>query len=315
MRQHSDNPGGNRLPEGIGEECLISTIQSSGYPLQGVVASKLDGLFVVTEEWGYIDRDSKQHRSLDVVAYKQLEANETDAVKPCLALLVECKRSKHPYIFFKDVIERRLLHFPATCGLHNNRITIYEESKKRSQFVPAARLLGIDKLPFTEGGPPKCSAFSKAIPRGKKVELSGDDPFNSLVLPLTRALDHAVGVFQGNVDPKRPYPTLLLCVSVIDAPMILVDSPTSASELTLCPWVRIVRQEANANSSSRDRYQYYAIDVVHIDFFEEFLHENLLPFADTFCERARQRQEVLLDGGVVDSLDDWEWDTIRPRTK
>ena len=96
--------------------------------------------------------------------------------------------------------------------------------------------------------------------------------------------------------------------------MILVDSPEKASDPILCPWVRVVRQEANADPRSWTRLRYYAVDAVHIDFFEDFLHKYLLPFADTFSDRVKRLEEILFEDGVVDSLDKWEWNQIRPKS-
>lgn len=228
-------------------------------------------------------------------------------------MLIECKRSQHPYIFFKNVTERPILHFPAISGLRNKNASIYEQSMKRSQDVLGAAVLGIDKVPFVDPGPPKCSAFSKGVPSGKKIELSGSDPFNTLILPLVKALDHALELYRAIEGPTTLYPTLLFCISVIDAPMILRDSPDKVSDPILCPWVRVVRHEANPDPRSWMRFRYYAVDAVHIDFFEEFLHKNLLPYAKTFASRARQLESVLFKGGVVDSLDSWEWSQIRPK--
>jgi hypothetical protein len=73
----------------------------SGYPLQAVVAEKLmDAGFKVVEEWGFIDKDTKEQRSLDILAFKKLR-NDKDTVIPSLTLLIECKRTIHPFVFFK----------------------------------------------------------------------------------------------------------------------------------------------------------------------------------------------------------------------
>ena len=49
MRINSGNPNRNQLPAGIDETELIKAIESSGYPLQGIVASKLKDYFGVTK--------------------------------------------------------------------------------------------------------------------------------------------------------------------------------------------------------------------------------------------------------------------------
>jgi hypothetical protein len=313
MKQDPSNPARNCLPKSIAKEDLVAGIETSGYPLQGIVASKLIKTFVVSEEWGYIDRDSKEHRSLDLFAYKSLDAEGTGSVRPDLVLLIECKRSQHPYIFFKNVTERPIPRFPMVAGLIRGVVPIHELSKNRMREVRGAEVLGVDKIPFVEPGPPKCSAFSRGVPSGKKVDLSGSDPFNSVVLPLVKALDHAAELNRVGDRPNTLRPTLMLCVNVIDAPMVLVENPCTASDPILSPWVRIVRQEANTNSDRWVPFKFYAIDAVHIDFFDEFLDKHLLPFATTFADRSRRFGSMFFNGGVVDSLDTMTWDQIRPK--
>ena len=87
----------------------------SGYPLQGIVAEKMEFAgFKVTEEWGYIDNDTREHRSLDLFASRGLESNAAAKVIPRLDLLIECKRTIHPYVFSKRFLKslRRPIRLP-----------------------------------------------------------------------------------------------------------------------------------------------------------------------------------------------------------
>ena len=173
MRSDPRNPAANIFPPGIDEKEFIAAVEASGYPLQGVVASKLLPVFSVAEEWGYIDDASKEHRSLDVFAYKQLSENEN--TNPALMLLIECKRSRHPYVFFKRVIVRAAQRFPYIAGIPGRSVNIMEAGSARGVSIWPAHAMGIDALPFVAEGPPTCASFSKAIPSGRKVELSGSD--------------------------------------------------------------------------------------------------------------------------------------------
>lgn len=202
------------------------------------MASKLDGYFSVTEEWGYIDRDSKDHRTLDIFAHKRLHEDNDAPIQPNLVLLIECKRSSHPYVFFENVIERSMPGFPFVSGLPRNRVS---------------------------------------------------------------------------ERPIRIFPTLTFCVSVLDAPMVLIESPKSASTPILIPWTRITKLEANPDPRSLLRYRFYAIDAVHIDHFNEVLHDHILPFAVKFSERTVRLGNVLLNGGLASDLNNWGWDQIQEK--
>lgn len=314
MRTDGTNPASNQLPAGLNESSLLEAIESSGYPLQGLVAQTLTPDFGVTEEWGYIDRDTQEHRALDIFAFKELPGDSP--AKPKLVLLIECKRSRHPYIFFKSVPDRPIPYFPKIAGLPYGKVSVYEAGTKRLTEIHGAHALGLETLEFVKPGPPRCAAFTKAVPKGSKVDLSGTEPFNSLVLPLTKAFDHATTLYKENGAPNWLTPTLVLCVSVVDAPMLMVDDPRRPTNPVLLPWVRIVRQEANPNDRNRswDRswYRYYSIDTVHADFFAEYISRHALPFAQTYAKRATEKAEVLLRGGEVDSLKEWDWQQVRP---
>jgi hypothetical protein len=298
MRQESGNPASNALPSSVDETELLRAIESSGYPLQGIVADKLKSLFGVTEEWGYIDRDTKEHRSLDILAHKRL-AKDTDCViQPCLVLLTECKTSVHPFVFFKSVTDRAIPGFPAVAGLKRGIVEIRESKRGRISEVKGAHALGLHRLSFIQNGPPRCSVFSRAVLSGKKVEMSGTELFNSLVLPLVKALDHAYCLYRDRQQPTHLSPNLLLSIGVLDAPMILVESPHLASDPILTPWVRVVRQESVEDPNSLQRFRYYGIEIVHIDYFDEFLSEHLIPFAEEFSRRSVEKAEILLHGGT-----------------
>ncbi len=94
------NPSQNALSPGLSLEKVTDAVRRSGYMLQTLVASELQKTFIVTEEWGYPDRNSQEHRTLDIFAYKQIAQENRNGVvvTPCLALLVECKRSRLPYM-------------------------------------------------------------------------------------------------------------------------------------------------------------------------------------------------------------------------
>ena len=317
MREASLNPAKNHLPSSIDEQSLIGAVEMSGYPLQGVVAGKLDKIFGVTEEWGYIDRDTQEHRSLDVFAFKNLSDDRGVKVQPSLALLIECKRTIHPYVFFKRVTDRPLRDFPHVAGLPANRVDLRESSKKRSSYVSPDLILGLNESSFVRSDVPKCASFSKAVPSGKRVDLSGEDPFNKIVLPLVKALDHAAHFYSAaSMHPPIVYPTLLLCLCVLDAPMLLIESPDQAKDPILTPWVRVVRQEAASASPiplSKPGTRFYTVDVVHIDLLDEVVNGHVLPFAEEFSKRAVQLDTVLIEGGEVADLDNWTWKEVKPK--
>jgi hypothetical protein len=311
MDESVDNPPENRLPPGVPEASLTDAIALSGYPLQGIVAEKLVDKFNIAEEWGYVDRDSGEHRSLDLYAHRALSVH--GQIQPRLVLLLECKRSIHPYVFFKNVVERQIPTFPKIMGLKQISRQLFEDGTQRSRDVDPRTLLGLAELSFVYPGPPHCSAFSVAHLNGKKVALSGSDPFNSLILPLVKATDHVLSKGHASASATILYPTLVMSISVVDAPLVLVSSPTEPRKATLAPWVRVPRHEVHADRGNIDHF-HYVVDVVHIAHFDKFISDHLTPFMEEFSARAQTQSEILMKGGSVGHLDKFNWKEIKPRS-
>jgi hypothetical protein len=83
----------------------------------------------VQEEWVYLDRDSKELRALDIHARVDLyDVTRTQPrIRPQLDLLVECKQSELPFVFFLSPEKLSHLEFPAVAGLFHQAIEISTE--------------------------------------------------------------------------------------------------------------------------------------------------------------------------------------------
>jgi hypothetical protein len=171
----------------------------------------------------------------------------------------------------------------------HNAVTIHESSGKRLSEISGVAVLGLAELPFVHPGLPHRSAFTMAISQGDKVTVSGTDPFNAVILPLVKAMDHATSLYKAESNL----------------------SPREASTPALMPWVRVRRQEAQPDRD-RIKYMHYAVDLIHVDFFDEFIADHLTPFADEFVSRVKKQSTILFKSGTVANLDNWHWDKIKP---
>lgn len=108
---------------------------------------------------------------------------------------------------------------------------------------------------------------------------------------------------------------MLLCVAVLDAPMVLIEDPETASDPVLCPWVRFERREATPGQHSWTKTRFYGIDVVHADFLDTYVSKHLIPYVTLFEERLISHGPLLNGRGAIDTVDGYEWArlTIRPR--
>ena len=143
MDQHKDNPLANQLPKGVEEDKLLDAVRTSGYPLQSVVARELSSHFTVVEEWGYKDKTENVHRTLDVYCFRELET--LGPITPRVHLLIECKRSDLPYVFFVPGVTRLPRDFPEMLGfgISDDRGTRgpVKDSRDGQQWKQASRIM------------------------------------------------------------------------------------------------------------------------------------------------------------------------------
>jgi hypothetical protein len=156
--------------------------------------------------------------------------------------------------------------------------------------------LGLAQDPFLTTEPVYCTTFSKCVRKGKDLELSGTEPYQGLVLPLIKGLRHLQA---SEAPPKTAVYFDLhigIGIAVLDAPMIGIEVNQDGNELLLSPWVRVVRHEYVDDEESWRRSRVYAIEVVHKDFFREYVDRHAKPFANRLAERALRHQEELGTG-------------------
>lgn len=323
MEQAPNNPTANRLGAGLTEDQLKDAVAKSGYPLQTVVGDLLrskvvaeDANFQVQEEWSYVDKDSEQLRTIDLLADLVLyDWKRQPRVRPHLNLLIECKQSALPFIFFEGIRTPWLRDFPTIAGLHKDKIVITSDDDPSSWTYSVPHALDLAEDPF-QAALRTCHTLSKCVRKGADVELSGSDAYNGLVLPLAKALQHFV-------RSERPVETAwyfdchaTLAVAIVDAPMISVGTSEAGPTLTAVPWVRVVRHEYDEEAERFDRNQLRIVEVVHKEYFDTYLDEYVLPFAQRFAERVLRHPTELATGvAFVPGMGAHGWDPFEHRMR
>lgn len=321
MDQSSTNPPENTLGPGVPESKVLDAVRRSGYPLQTIVASRLRGDYLVQEEWAFEDRTTRETRAIDVLAATQLESlpSHESRVRPAIALLLECKQSDLPFVFFRS--EPQLApQFPLVAGLHKEDLVIRTDDDRSSWSYRTLRALGLDRHPFIVSVEHSCSTFSKCVRKGDELTLSGAEPYNSLVMPLVSAMEHYVAAAKPPPSAFWFDAQLTVAIGVLDAPMVIVELTDDGQVARLAPWIRLYRHDVEQESDpQRELGRLVAIDIVHRHFLATYLEQHLKPFAARFAELALKHHEELATGeGFVPGMGAGGWREIesrlRPRT-
>lgn len=321
MDQTSNNPTANQLGAGISEDQIRGAVEKSGYPLQTIVGDLLrfklvadDANFQVQEEWSYLDRDTKELRTVDLLAELRLHDWEPQPrVRPHLSLLIECKQSSLPYVFFETSRTPLLIDFPTIAGLREDKIVLTTDDDPSSWTYTVPHALDLNEDPF-QSALRTCHTLSKCVRKGSDVELSGSDAYNGIILPLVKALQHFVHS-QNPVDTAWYFDChAALAIGVLDAPMISVTVDPAGPVLTAVPWVRVIRHEYEEDAERHDRDQLRVVDIVHKDFLHIYLDEHLLPFSKRFAERVlRHPTEIATGLAFVPGMGAHGWDPVEIR--
>ncbi len=299
MESVPNNPLTNKLGSGLTEADLLAAVSKSGYPLQTIVANFLrTQFFHVQEEWSYVDKDTNELRTIDILAEKWLFdlAKEQPRVRPTLDFLVECKKSNLPYVFFLSPSRPWIPHFPLLAGLFRDTLTITTDDDPSTWEFPILDALELLSHPFIAKEPEYCTSFTKCVRKGSDIELSGDESFHGLVLPTLKAM-HDFQLKES--PPKTAYYFdchLVIGIGVLDAPMVGVRVAEQSCDLMFLPWVRVVRHETDETSDLFHWTKLLAIDIVHKDFLQDYLDKHVLPLAEEFCRLVIKHQQVLASG-------------------
>ncbi len=305
MTATPSNPQGNRLRPGISLDQIESAIRGSGYPLQTVVAAQLRESFSVEEEWAYTDRNTGQTRTLDLWAELRRQAGINEGyhrVRPRLNLLIECKQSELPYVFFLRR-QQTVPDFPLIAGLRSDTIQLKTDDDRSTYSYSILTVLNLIFDPFLKDVA-ACSTFSRIVRKGKIIELSGSDVYNGIVMPLMSATMHFDSLSRPRDTAAYYDAHLVVPLAVLDSPMIGVEGYGDSQKLSFIPWVRILRSEPSQEmTGGGHRGELFAIDVVHKDYFQDYLSNWLQPFAEQFRQLALKHSEELATGlGFVSGL-------------
>lgn len=303
MQDLPGNPTANTLPAHISEAALLDAIDASGFPFQLRVADRLRAYFPrIEEEWGYVDTDTGDLRTLDILAIESHPGSSDEEdddydvplVSPELDVLIECKQSSHPYVFFLfEGGERSTDQPPEIAGLVHDIIQTETNGGPYSVYLlPVAQALSLNECAFVRDASPFARQFSRAIFEKSKLALGGSEAFHQLVLPLTKAGEHFRRINAPHPHAGNFTAHAVVRLAVLDAPMVGVYLKNDRPELARVPWVRVLRRTVET-VDGRDRERSIAIDVVHSEYLDQYVEKFLLPFGDAFGGAVRRHEAEL----------------------
>ncbi|TXJ80009.1 hypothetical protein E2C11_11535 [Streptomyces lavendulae] len=282
-----------QLNNGMKSEELKDAISRSGYPFQATTAASLRKRLAehfndvnIQEEWEYIDSETKQARSVDILAdigalnFDRRVSQFSAMPLFCrLNLVIECKQSENPYVFFlRDAPPEGAPSFPEMLGPIKEVVKVFERSEEgeisdRAAILDVRDLLGFYEFDFVLPPLPYAVSLAKALRSKSKVEVTGEETYRALTYPLLKAVDHLKSTVQSGPQSGLQE-RFIVPIAVVRAPMIgSTFSPEGEQRLISLPWVRVSRLEPVRNTAAGKNggtlVRYY--DVVHESYLDTYV--------------------------------------------
>ncbi|MCX4434495.1 hypothetical protein [Streptomyces mirabilis] len=316
-----------QLRAGLTGKDLYDVISRSGYPFQATVADTLRSAIaehskgaLIQEEWGYVDTESGQTRAVDILAEVPLgsrkERNPLLGARPTLSLILECKQSDLPYVFFmRNNPPASVIDFLQIAGTESARMRVFSANEEGapgfSYYMTLHDVFGAWEFPFFEAPAPWAISLSKAV-RKPKADLTGEEAYRSITLPLMKAADHLKAITKKS-GGHRHVLRVIVCAAVVRAPMIGVHLHEGQPNLIAFPWFRVSHLEPAKGQSGEmgptGTVKYF--DVVHEDHLNDYINvlmKSLNPLADRMDGHA---QEILSGVGLCGPGDN-TWEDLKP---
>ncbi|VFA95723.1 Uncharacterised protein [Nocardia farcinica] len=274
---------------GVSVEELRAAVLRSGYPLQGMVVDKLietiggpaSANWDIQEEWSFVDGDTNDVRQIDALVSWQASnlnpdpvANFSDPssfIRVHLTFLIECIQSELPYVAFTRETASGC-RTPLLLGLPHEDLGLRINATDKTATVGMSTK---DALGTYEFGsrcgqyPPVAVSISKAQwIKGGHLELSGQETYRSLTLPMLKAIDYLKE--SSRPSEQRMYYDLRLTfpIAVMRAPLFEARVQNGAVQLAEVPLVRAVRSEPTSKTGRWPDTS--GFDIVQYDFLADY---------------------------------------------
>ena len=262
---------------------ILAAVSKSGYLLDQEVATTLEDLgFHVQTSWPFEDPDKGESRELDVWAIRPIIDGKSPQV--FVELFCECKSGENRPLAFlgrrKGKIDENVcpIHFMFPHKTYEQPIPNgYREVKAFSYFEGA-------KYHYWYKADQKAVQFAKIVRRGNGWEAQHDGLYNSLLLPLAKALNHRAEMVRRSDSVHLCFP-----IVVLKSPIYWIDSATTPLETETVSHVTFFRRLDSQTVKGE-----YLVDFVTTDGLTEFISRKVMPFVESIAEMVSENPRRFL---------------------
>lgn len=267
------------------EQQIREAIDKSGYLFESQIGYLLrEQDYLVTPNYNFEDAETGESREIDLHAI--LGYFEED-LEICLEqlLLIECKKTSNPLVFFSKPKYKELKGFdeyfeiigaPESFDVPRIKgVTSLEKYLKLSEFSHRYKLANTS------------SQFCMICRKGNEWEAQHGPVYNGMILPLIKCLSSEKKSYRKSIPKNYIHLEIIYPIVVVDSALYLMNSETN--EMKRKKWILFYRQY-----ESKKVKLSAMIDFVQCKHINTYLKEIKTSFT-AICERVIKRRKILLD--------------------
>jgi hypothetical protein len=262
---------------------IRQAIGRSGYLFEQQVAYRLREYgYLVAPNFGFEDVDSGESREIDLHAVIGRYEEDLDIWIEQL-LLIECKKTTNPLVFFSKPTYRELRHIDNYFELVGNPESV--DAGRSRGILSLEHYLDFSDLSHRYKLSDTSSQFCMVMPKGKEWEAKHEHIYDGMIVPLIKCLSSEKKDFREGLPESMIKLRILYPIVLVDSELYLMNSDTN--EINRKKWILFHRQYESKTVKITAM-----IDFVRYKHIEAYL-ERVRKSFDAICERVLKQREDL----------------------
>ena len=263
---------------------IKQAIDDAGYLFEQQIGYKLkEHGYLVTPNHNFEDLETGDSREIDLYAVSGIVKEELD-VDIWQLLLIECKKTSNPLIFFSKPQYEELRGFENYFDIVGAPESL--DAGKGGGVLDLEQYLELSNLSHRYELSDTSSQFCKILRKGKNWEAKHEHLYNSMIVPLIKCLSSERKEYRESLPGEMIQLRIIYPVIVIESELCLMNTETG--EISKKKWVLFYRHYDSKNVKLTAM-----IDFVRHKHLDEYL-EKIASSFNSIVERVINRRRTLL---------------------
>jgi len=273
-----------QLNIGPTEKQIREAIDKSGYLFEQKIGYRLkERGYLVTPNYNFEDIETGKSREIDVYAISGVVKEKLD-IDIWQLLLIECKKTSNPLVFFSQPKYEKLKKFEdyfEIVGVPES----FNAGKDRG-VVSLENYLKLSDLSHRYKLSDTSSQFCMILRSHKEWEAKHEHIYDGMIAPLIKCLYYEKKEYRNSLPRETIQLRIIYPIVIVDSELYLMNSETN--EMKRKMWILFYRQYESTNVKLTVK-----IDFVRYKYIDAYLNRIETSF-NHICDRVIKNRDILL---------------------